>query len=256
MANMAGDNLKGKTYLITGASSGIGAATALALGERGANVVLAARRDAACHEVARGVASKGGTPFVVRADVTIETDIREAVRQTVERFGRLDGAFNNAGRMSAAAMTQEVQNEDFDVVMRTNVSSVLWSMQYEIAAMLQTGGGAIVNNASIAAHIGVPMLSVYSASKSAVLGLTRSAALEYFKLGVRVNAICPGPTHTPMTMSGFGSEDKLQSFMAPTPAGRAAHAEEIAGPVLFLLSGAASYITGQSLSVDGGYTAQ
>lgn len=256
MADMTDDNLKGKTYLITGASSGIGAATALALGERGANVVLAARREAACHEVARTVTSLGGTPFVVRVDVTVEADIREVVRKTVERFGRLDGAFNNAGRMSAAATTHEIQTEDFDAVMRANVSSVLWSMQYEIAAMLKTGGGAIVNNASIAAHIGAPMLSVYCASKSAVLGLTRSAALEYFKPGVRINAICPGPTHTPMTMSGFGSEENLQSFMASTPAGRAARAEEIAGPVLFLLSDAASYITGQSLSVDGGYTAQ
>lgn len=249
-------DLAGKTYLVTGASSGMGAATAIALGRAGANVVLAARRAEACEKHAAEIIASGGKAHVVKADIGIESDVRNAVEGALSRFGRLDGAFNNAGMLGESASLHEAETADFDAVMRVNVMGVFWSMKYEIGAMLGTGGGSIVNNASIVAQIGFPGLSPYSASKHAVMGLTRTAALEYFKQGIRVNSICPGLVSTPMAEAVFGGAENLQSFMAQTPAGRSAIPEEIAGPVLFLLSGAASYISGQGLTVDGGYTVQ
>ncbi len=246
----------GKTYLVTGASSGIGAATALELGRAGANVVLAARREDACETIAKKILAAGGRALVVRTDVGIEADVRNVVSTTVAHFGRLDGAFNNAGMLGVSAPLHETASADFDIVMRTNVMGVFWSMKYEIEAMLKIGGGAIVNNASIAAQIGFPGLSPYNTSKHGVMGLTRTAALEYFKEGIRINAVCPGPVVTPMAEIGFGSTENLHAVMAGSPAGRAGLPEEVARPVLFLLSSAAGYISGQGLAVDGGYTAQ
>lgn len=249
-------DLAGKVVLVTGASSGMGAATALALGRAGARVALAARRSEACAAIARQIEDAGGEALVVKLDVGIEAQVREAVAATVARFGRLDGAFNNAGVLGPAAPLHEIASEDFDAVMRTNVSGVFWAMKYEIAAMLQSGGGAIVNNASVVAQVAFPGLSPYNTSKHAVLGLTRSAALDYFKRGIRINAVCPGPVETPMAESGFGSLEQLRAAGEGFPAGRVGLPEEIARPVLFLLSGAASYISGQGLTVDGGFTVQ
>ncbi len=249
-------DLAGKTYLVTGASSGIGAATATALGRAGANVVLAARRTEACEKHAAQIVAQGGNAIVVKTDVGRESDLIGAVKSAVSRFGRLDGAFNNAGMLGASAPLHESETADFDAVLRVNVMGVFWSMKYEIEAMLETGGGSIVNNASIVAQIGFPGLSPYNASKHAVMGLTRTAALEYFKQGIRVNSVCPGPIATPMTEAVFGDAEKLNEFMAQSPAGRAGLPEEIANPVLFLLSSVSSYVNGQGLTVDGGYTAQ
>ena len=248
--------LAGKTYLVTGASSGMGAAVAIDLGSTGANVVLAARREDACETIAKEILAAGGRALVVKTDVGIEADVRNAVNAAVTHFGRLDGAFNNAGMLGVSAPLHETTTADFDAVMRTNVMGVFWSMKYEIEAMLQTGGGAIVNNASIAAQIGFPGLSPYNTSKHGVMGLTRTAALEYFKEGIRINAVCPGPVVTPMAEAAFGGIENLHAFMAGSPAGRAGLPEEVARPVLFLLSSAASYISGQGLAVDGGYTVQ
>ena len=255
MDNILAD-LSGKTFLVTGASSGMGAATALALGRAGAYVALAARREAACAEVARQITAAGGQALVVPMDVGIEADVRQAVAATVAHFGRLDGAFNNAGLLGSAAPLHETSTADMEAVMRVNVMGVFWSMKYEIEAMLKTGGGAIVNNASIVAQIGFANLSPYNSSKHAVLGLTRTAALEYFQQGIRINAVNPGPIVTPMAEQGFGGLDNLHSTMANAPAGRAGEPMEVARPVLFLLSRAASYISGQALTVDGGYTVQ
>ena len=255
MKNSLSD-LAGKTYLVTGASSGIGAATALALGRAGAQVVLAARREKACEALAGDITATGGKALVVRMDVSVETDVRHAVATTVAHFGRIDGAFNNAGLLGLAAPLHDTTSADFDAMMRTNVMGVFWSMKYQIEAMLKTGGGAIVNTASIGAQLGFANLSPYVASKHSVMGLTRTAALEYFKQGLRINAVCPGPIATPMADIGFGGRDNLHAVLATTPAGRAGQPEEVAGPVLFLLSNAASYVSGQGLVVDGGYTVQ
>lgn len=246
----------GKTYLITGASSGIGAATALALGRVGAHVVLAARREDACAALAQDIVASGGKALVLKMDVSVEADVRQAVAATVAHFGCIDGAFNNAGLLGVAAPLHEGGSADFDAVMRTNVSGVFWSMKYQIEAMRKTGGGAIVNTASIGAQVGFATLSPYVASKHAVMGLTRTAALEYFQHGIRINAVCPGPVATAMADLGFGSRANLEGAMTSAPAGRAGRPDEIAGPVLFLLSSAASYISGHGLVVDGGYTVQ
>ncbi|MGE5451364.1 MAG: SDR family NAD(P)-dependent oxidoreductase [Acidobacteriota bacterium] len=249
-------DLNGKTYLITGASSGMGAATARTLGEVGANVVLAARREQACEAVAQDVIRAGGRALVLRVDVDVERDLEQAVKATVEHFGRLDGAFNNAGVLGQTKPLHEMSSSEFEAVMRTNVMGVFGAMKYQIAAMLPSGGGAIVNNASIVAQVGFPNMAHYNASKHAVMGLTRTAALEYFQRGIRINAVCPGPVETPMALQGFGGVDALQAMMKQTPAGRAGQPAEVALPVLFLLSQAASYISGQGLTVDGGFTVQ
>lgn len=249
-------DLASKTFLITGASSGMGAATALALGRAGAHVVLAARRADACEALARQVVAAGGQALVVKTDITQEGDVQRAVEAALDRFGRLDGAFNNAGLLGQSAPLHQTLTSDFDAVMRTNVTGLFWSMKYEIEAMLKTGGGAIVNNASIVAHIGFANLGPYNTSKHAVLGLTRTAALEYFKQGIRVNAVSPGPVETPMALKAFGSVQDLHAVMATSPAGRPAQADEVAQPVLMLLSQASSYINGQSVIIDGGYTVQ
>ncbi|MFC4158593.1 SDR family NAD(P)-dependent oxidoreductase [Chitinimonas lacunae] len=255
MENILSD-LTGKTYLVTGASSGIGAATALALGRVGANVVLAARQETACRELAEQIVASGGQALVVRTDIGVEQQVREAVSATVQHFGRLDGAFNNAGTLGVAAPLHEIGSDDFMQVMRINVLGVFWSMKYQIEAMLQSGGGAIVNNASITSQLGFPSLSPYNASKHAVVGLTRTAGLEYFQRGIRINAVSPGPVATPMAVQGFGGPDRLQAAMIDSPAGRAGSPDEIAKPVLFLLSEAASYFSGQSITIDGGFTVQ
>lgn len=249
-------DLAGKTYLVTGASSGIGAATALALGGAGANVVLAARRLDACEALAAQIRTQGGQALALPVDVTLQQAVREAVDTAVKRFGRLDGAFNNAGMLGATKPFHELTTEDVESVWQTNVLAVFWCMKYEIAALLASGGGAIVNNASITALVGFPQFAPYNASKHGVLGLTRTAALEYFQQGIRINAVCPGPIETPMAEIGFGGADALRAAVATMPPGRAGRPEEVAASVLFLLSNAASYISGQGIVVDGGFTVQ
>lgn len=249
-------DLAGKAILVTGASSGIGAATALALGRAGARVALAARRRESLERLASKIRAEGGEALPIPTDIAKEDEVREAVATVVARYGRLDGAFNNAGTLGKALPLHELATADLDEVLRVNVFGVFWSMKYEIEAMLKAGGGAIVNNASIVAEIAMPNLSPYNASKHAVLGLTRTAALECFQKGIRINAVNPGPIETPMAESGFGGLDKLRATTSAWPGGRPGKPEEIAGPVLFLLSNAASYISGQGIAVDGGYTAQ
>lgn len=247
------NDLSGKVVLVLGASSGIGAATALALGRAGARVTLAARRLDAVEALAQQIRDQGGEALAIRADVTVEADVAQAVALTVARFGRLDSAFNNAGVLGEAAAITEIAGEAFEAVMRTNVLGVFHALKYEMAAMRRSGGGAIVNTGSVVAQATFPKLAHYTASKCAVLGLTRTAALEGWPEGIRVNAVSPGPIETPMAAIGFGSIENLHATLATTPAGRPGTPDEVAGPVLFLLSGAASYINGQELTIDGGF---
>ena len=248
--------LGNKVALVTGATSGIGKAAALALGAAGAKVVFSGRRDQKGEETATLIRNAGAECLFVRSDVSSESDIKALVQKTIETYGRLDCAFNNAGIDPPSKPLHEQSIEDFDKLMAINVRGLFLCMKYEIQQMLSQGGGVIVNNSSMGGLIAFPGISPYIASKHAVMGLTRSAALDYAKQGIRINAVNPGIIATEMIdrlAEGLGSTaDDLASTI---PMGRMGQAEEIAQAVVFLCSDAASYITGQPLVVNGGFTA-
>ena len=248
-----------KTVLITGGTSGIGKAAALAFAKEGANVVVSGRRVAEGEEVSRGITSAGGSALFVRADVSREDDIVALVETTVRAFGALHIAFNNAGiEGKFGLLTTEQTVEHYDQVCDINIRGVLLSMKHEIPAMLRSGGGAIVNNSSIGGHIGFNGSSVYVASKFAVIGLTKTAALEFAKQGVRVNSVSPGTVQTEMFDRAFGEgeTDVKKTLATENPIGRIGTPEEIASAVLWLSSPGAAFTTGQDIIVDGGYTAR
>jgi NAD(P)-dependent dehydrogenase (short-subunit alcohol dehydrogenase family) len=245
-----------KSVLITGASSGMGVAVAEAFARAGASLFLGARREAEGEAVARRIRDAGGKAQFVRTDVAVEADVKRLVDTVVQQHGRLDIAFNNAGTDGVFSPFVEQTNANYDLVMNTNVRGVFWSMRYEIDAMLRTGGGVIINNSSMGAFIGFQQAGVYVASKHAVMGLTKTAALEYFPRGIRINAINPGLIDTPFQDRVWGDEAKKQKFANASAAGRIGKAEEMAGPVLFLASSQASFVSGHGLVVDGGYVVQ
>ena len=247
-----------KTVIITGGTSGIGKATALAFSQEGANVVVAGRRISEGENVVREITSAGGNALFVRTDVSREGDIVTLIEKTIATFGALHVAFNNAGTELFGPLTTEQTVEHYRQVCDINICGVLLSMKHEIPAMIRSGGGSIVNTSSVGGHVGFPGASVYVASKFAVIGLTKTAALEFAKQGVRVNSVSPGPIQTEMFDRAFGEgqTDIKKSIAAQNPLGRVGTPEEIAGAVLWLSSPNAAFTTGQDIVVDGGFTAQ
>ena len=248
-----------KTVLITGGTSGIGKATALAFAKLGANVVVSGLGVAEGEQVAREITSTGGGALFVQTDVIREDDIIALIEKTVATFGGLHIAFNNAGvEGQFGLLTTEQTVEHYHQICDVNIRGVLLSLKHEIPAILRSGGGAIVNNSSTGGHIGLPGLSVYVASKFAVIGLTKTAALEFAKQGVRINSVSPGPIQTEMFDRAFGKgeTDIKRTIASQTPVGRIGMPEEIASAVLWLSSPGAAFTTGQDIIVDGGYTAQ
>jgi NAD(P)-dependent dehydrogenase (short-subunit alcohol dehydrogenase family) len=245
-----------KVVLITGGTSGIGKATALAFAEAGAKLVITGRREKEGAEVASEINKTGGTAAFVRADVAKDADVQKAVDFVLSTHGRLDVAFNNAG-IEIAGPLDQVTEEQYRRTFDINVWGVLNSMKYEIAAMLKTGGGAIVNTSSVAGHIGLPQSSIYTATKHAVEGLTKAVAVEFAKQGIRVNSVAPGAVDTEMVDRFVGKEGDQRNWLRSLhPIGRFGASEEIAAAVLYLASDAAKFTTGTSLLVDGGMTAQ
>ena len=244
--------------LITGALTGIGRATALAFAKEGATVVVSGRREPEGQALAAELKAQGAADAAfIRADVRDEADVRALVEQTVTRFGRLDAAVNNAGTEGTNGPIAEQSAENYAAIFDTNVRGVLFSLKHEMRAMLAQGSGAIVNLSSVAGQIGFAGASVYVASKHAVEGLTKSAALEGAAAGVRVNAVAPGPVQTDMMERFLGrNEDAKAGLLAAIPAKRAGTVDEIAQTIVFLASDKARYLTGQSIAVDGGFTAQ
>jgi len=247
-------SFEGKVALVTGGAGGIGKATAIAFAQAGASVVVADRDAEAGRHVAADIVAAGGRAAFVQVDVTRSDEVKHMVAFTVERFGRLDAAFNNAGIELEAKPMHECDEDTFDLVMGVNAKGVWLCMKHEITQMLaQGGGGAIVNTASVAGLIGAPMMPAYCASKHAVVGLTKTAAAEYGRQKIRVNAVCPGVINTPMMERAFAADPRRQQRMERVHLlKRIGEPQEIASVVLFLCSDAASFVTGHPMAVDGG----
>lgn len=246
---------EGKVVLITGATSGIGRAAALAFAREGARLVLGARREAEGQAVAAAAQALGAEARFVRTDVAREADVERLVRTAVDGFGRLDIAFNNAGVEEPPTSIVDVRADEVARLLDTNVKGVIFGLKHEVAAMLRTGGGAIVNTTSVLGHVGLAGAPVYVATKHAIEGLTKSVALEVARKKVRVNAVAPAVIDTPM-FERSGADPKLRAKLeAMHPVGRVGTAEEVAHAVLFLADPANAFVTGTSLVVDGGVTA-
>ena len=248
-------SFESKVALVTGAASGMGLATAQAFAEAGAAVVLADFREDVVKAEAQKLVAAGHKVIAVRCDVSDEKQVEQMVDRTVSEFGRLDAAFNNAGVMARIAPTADSTREDWDRVIGINLRGVWSCMKYELRQMERQGSGAIVNNASVGALTGNPGIGSYIASKHGVVGLTRTAALEYIKHGVRVNAVNPGLIDTQIARDVVnGDEQGYAEIAKHVPIGRAGRPEEIAWAVLWLCSPGASYVVGHALTVDGGMT--
>ena len=241
-----------KVVLITGGTSGIGRATAVAFAAEGARVVVAGRRDAEGAETVALIEQAGGQARFVRADVGQEANVAALVAATVAAFGRLDYAFNNAGVLLESAPITEVSLDVLERTLAINVRGVALCLKHQIPAMLRAGGGAIVNTASFLGLRSMPNSAIYNASKFAVIGLTKSAALEFATQGVRVNAVCPGVIETPMNESHRQAQSGRDFLNKLQPMARTGQPEEIAAAVLYLCSPRAGFVTGTTLSVDGG----
>jgi NAD(P)-dependent dehydrogenase (short-subunit alcohol dehydrogenase family) len=254
LVNLSFEN---KVALVTGAGSGMGLATAQAFAEAGAAVVLTDVNEQSIRSAAEELVGGGHRALAVRCNVADEAEVAAMVAQTVSTFGRLDAAFNNAGVMPPAGETADASGEDFDRVTAINLRGVWNCMKYELRQMREQGSGAIVNCSSIGGLIGNPGRAIYHASKHGVIGLTKSAALEYAARGIRINAVCPGTIETPMVADMLAKESvTTEDFQRDLPIGRLGRPEEIAAAVLWLCSEGASFVIGHALAVDGGYTAR
>jgi NAD(P)-dependent dehydrogenase (short-subunit alcohol dehydrogenase family) len=249
-------SFENKVALVTGAASGLGLATAKSFAESGASVALADWNETAVRSAAEKLATQGYKTLAIHCDVSDDGQVQAMVEQTVATFGRLDAGYNNAGVQNIVAETADAPREDFDRVMAINLRGVWSCMKFELRQMRKQGSGAIVNCSSIGGLVGAPGRGTYQASKHGILGLTKSAALEYAARGIRINAVCPGLIHTPMAdqMMAAGQADALNAMLKDVPIGRFGRAEEIADAVLWLCSPAASLVVGHALAVDGGYT--
>jgi NAD(P)-dependent dehydrogenase (short-subunit alcohol dehydrogenase family) len=244
-----------QVVLITGALTGIGRATAIAFAKKGAKVVVSGRHDEVGHELARELRSYGSEAEFINADVRKESDIRALVDKTVERFGRLDVAVNNAGTEGAVGPILDQTAETFAETFDTNVLGVVLSIKHEVRAMQGQGSGNIINISSTYGHEGAANASIYVGAKHAVEGITKSVALEVAKLGIRVNAVAPGPIDTGMLTRFTGTAENKAALAAQVPMDRLGLSEEIADGIVFIASDEARFITGHVLNVDGGLTA-
>jgi NAD(P)-dependent dehydrogenase (short-subunit alcohol dehydrogenase family) len=250
-------DMQGKVAIVTGGSTGIGRASALAFARRGASVVIADVNDEAAEEAVELVKAEGADARYVRTDVTDSAQVAAMVEQTVGAFGRLDYAHNNAGMSGMSAGVVDCTEEQWNHTIALNLTGVFLSMKHEIPKMLVAGGGAIVNTSSGAGLVGFAALPAYVASKHGVIGLTKSAALELVRAGIRVNAICPGTTRTPMIENYIGGDPQMEKLMTmASPLGRMAKPEEMAEAAVWLCSDAASFVNGVALPVDAGAVAQ
>jgi NAD(P)-dependent dehydrogenase (short-subunit alcohol dehydrogenase family) len=248
-------SFENKVALVTGAGSGIGLATAKAFAQAGASVALAGHHEESVRAAAADLIAAGHKALAIRCDVADERQVAAMVEQTVSTFGRLDAAFNNAGVQSPAVETADASGEEFDRVNAINLRGVWSCMKYELRQMRERGSGAIVNCSSIGGLVGIAGRGVYHASKHGVLGLTKSAALEYAARGIRINAVCPGIIDTPMVAGMVTTQaEAMKELMNEVPIGRLGRPEELAAAVLWLCSPNASFVIGHALVVDGGYT--
>ncbi len=247
-------DLNGKVGIVTGGGTGIGRATSLAMARAGASLLIGNRDAVKGEEVVRLIEQNGGRAVFQRTDVSKPDEVKALVGRAVSEFGRLDLAFNNAGMDGEQVPLHEQDIDKATMLFDVNVKGVFYCMKYEIEQMLRTGGGAIVNTSSIFGLNGYPGWSLYVATKHAVTGMTKAAALDYAKLGIRVNAVGPGPVETPLLAKGTGGDP--HSYSAFVPMGRIGQPEDIADPVVWLLSDEARYVTGHTLPVDGGVCSQ
>jgi NAD(P)-dependent dehydrogenase (short-subunit alcohol dehydrogenase family) len=255
MATNGNGNYTGKVAFVTGAANGIGRATALAFAREGANVVVADVSEQGNQETARMIEEIGGKAIAVKCDVARAEDVKTALDKTIEAFGRLDFAFNNAGVEQEPAAAGELDEAEWDRVVNTDLRGVFLCLKHEIPLMLKQGGGAIVNTSSGAGVKGFKGQAAYVAAKHGVVGLTRGAALDYASQNIRINAVCPGIINTPM-MDRFsgGTPEGREQVIAQEPIGRMGQPEEIANAVVWLCSDASSFAVGHALVVDGGQT--